>query len=81
MKKQREHRYEKAYTWKSSSSFKKADIQPHWELTDEGDIEDQNLMIRLCDYLASKTFSKIGEDFLSLPNTTELITELIKGGK
>jgi len=57
------------------------DIQDHWLLTDEGDVEDQNLMIRLCDYLASKTYSKIGEDFLSLPSATELISELIKGGK
>lgn len=81
LKKQREQGYDKAYTWKSSSSFKKSEVQPHWLLTDNGDIEDQNLMIRLCDYLASKTFSKIGEDFLSLPNTTDLVTELIKGGK
>jgi len=79
LEKQRGYGYSKAYTWKSKP--KKDDIQDHWLVTDEGDIEDQNLMIRLCDYLASKTYSKIGEDFLSLPNTTELISELIKGGE
>lgn len=78
IEKQRKQDYSKAYNWKSSP--KKADIQDHWLLTDEGDVEDQNLMIRLCDYLTSKTYSKIGEDFLSLPNTTDLISELIKGG-
>jgi hypothetical protein len=77
--KQRERGYEKAYTWKSQP--KKRDIENHWLLTEDGDVEDQNLMIRLCDYLSSKTYSKIAEDFLSLPNTKELISELIKGGK
>lgn len=79
LEKQRKMGYEAAYTWKSQP--KKSDIQDHWLVTDAGDIEDQNLMIRLCDYMTSKTYSKIAEDFLSLPNTTELISELIKGGK
>lgn len=79
IEKHREKDYDKAYIWKSAP--KKSDIQDHWLLTDEGDIEDQNLMIRLYDYMCSKTYSKIGEDFLGLPNTTELITELIKGGR
>lgn len=79
MMRQREKEYHKAYVWKSKP--KQKDIQDHWAITDEGHAEDQNLMIRLYDMLVSKTYSKLGEEFLGLPNTTDLITDLIKSRK
>lgn len=77
--KQRERGYEETYVWRSAP--KRKDIQDHWAMTNEGNVEDQNLMIRLYDFLVSQTYSKIGEDFLRLPTTTEIIEKLIKGGK
>ena len=60
-------------------STKKKDIQDHWLVTPDGSIEDQNLMIRIYDMLISKTYSKIGEQFLGIQR--ELVKELIQGSR